>query len=152
MSFRVTTLHYKLRKFSTLPYSDQFLLIKIAVLVPLVECSLHLFGFKQVARALERFATADRAVANPAADVERHRRLLFVFHQQVPFAGKCLAGSLTLKFLLKRLNIDTELKFGLNKLDGKLVSHAWVEYNSRPLTLDQNVVSQYTPFANSIVA
>ncbi len=148
MAFRPT----QLRKFFLLPFPDQRLLLKIALLVPLVEWGLRLFGFKRVVRTMERFTTAGRVVADPVAEAERHRRLLFIFQGHVPFAGKCLAGALTLRFLLKRLNLDTELKFGLNKRDGKLVSHAWVEYDSQPLTLDQNAVSQYTPFANSIVA
>src|SRR5215510_11979570 len=148
MPFRAT----QLRKFFRLPLPDQYLLLKIGLLVPLVEWGLRLFGFKRVVRTMERFITAGKVVTDPGAEVERHRRLLFVFQYHVPFAGKCLAGALTLRFLLKRLNLNTELKFGLNKHDGKLISHAWVEYDSQPLTLDQNVVSQYTPFANSIVA
>src|SRR5262245_16452277 len=148
MPFRAT----QLRKFFRLPLPDQYLLLKIALLVPLVERGLRLFGFKRVVRTMERFASARKVVADPGAQAERHRRLLFIFQCHFPFAGKCLAGALTLRFLLKRLNLDTELKFGLNKLDGKLVSHAWLEYDSQPLTLDQNVVSRYTPFANSIVA
>ena len=142
----------KLLKFFALPFRDQLLLLRIAMLVPLVEWGLQLFGFKRVVRTMERFGSARKAVADPRAEVERHRRLLFIFQRQLPSAGKCLAGALTLKFLLKRLDVDTELKFGFNRLDGKLISHAWVEYDSQPLALDQSVVSQYVPFASSIVA
>ena len=142
----------QLRKFFLLPFPDRYLLLKIALLVPLVEWGLRLFSFKRVVRTMERFANTQTLVTDPGAEAERHRRLLFVFQRHFPFMGKCLAGALTLRFLLKRLNLDTELKFGLNKLDGKLVSHAWLEYDSQPLALDQAVVSQYRPFANSIVA
>jgi Transglutaminase-like superfamily len=144
-------LGHKVQQFRRLPSSERWILLRLGLLVPLLEVCLRRFGFRRVVRWLRRFAVTKKLVPNPAADVERHRRLLFLFHQQVPVAGQCLAGALALWCLLQRRGIETELRFGVRKQEGQLLAHAWIEYGSLPLTLDPELPKYYAALADSIV-
>jgi len=144
-------LRHKFLQFYRLSSSERRLLLRIGVVVPLIEVCLRTFGFKRVVRWLRRFAVTKELVGNPAADIERHRRLLFLFHQQAPFAGRCLAGALALWCLLQRLGIETELRFGVRKQEGQLLAHAWIEYGALPLTLDSEVPQYYAAHTEPIV-
>lgn len=144
-------LRHKLQQFRRLPRSDRWLLLRIGLLVPLIEVCLRTFGFKRVVGWLRRIALTKKVVADPAMDVERHRSLVFLFHQELPFAGRCLARALGLWYLLQRRGIETDLRFGVKKQEGELAAHAWVEYCARPLTLDPEVQQHYAAFEEPII-
>ena len=142
---RVPVLFVKFRRFWLLPSADRRLLSRIALIVPLVEIGLRIMGFKRMLAWLTTFARTKLTVTTPAAEVERHRRLLFIFHKELPLASRCLARALTLWYLLRRRGITTDLRFGIRKQDGKLLAHAWVEYDGHPLTLDPDIEQLYEP-------
>jgi Transglutaminase-like superfamily len=142
---------HKLKQFLRLSGSDRSLLLRIAVLLPLIELGLRLVGFSRVLEQLRRFAIPRRSTDNPAAEAERHRRLLFLFHRQLPFFGRCLARAFTLWWLLQRRGVETEMRFGVRKQDGQLTAHAWIEHNSRPLTGDPEEPLHYAVFAEPIL-
>ncbi len=140
---------HKIRQFQRLPSPDRYLLLRIAFLVPLTEVALHLIGFKRVLSLLKKFAGARRPAINHSAEVRRHTRLVVLFGEQLPFSGRCLARSLVLWYLLQRLGIQTELRFGVQKHAGQLLAHAWIEYNSQPL---EPTAGSFEPFAGLIFA
>lgn len=144
-------LWHKFRQFLRLSNAERLLLLRFGVMVPLIEVCLRTFGFKRVIGWLQPFAVAKKVVANPAATVEQYRRMLFLLHRQLPFVGRCLAGALALWCVLQRLGIETELRFGSRKQDGRLYAHAWLEYESQPLTLNPEVGQYYAAFAEPIV-
>lgn len=139
------------RQFRSMPKADRKLFMRIAFVVPLVEISLKLVGFNQIVNFLHRFSNFNGTVQNQSNEVKRYKRLLFLFYAKFPFAGKCLARSIALWFLLKRKGIETDLRFGMKKENGKLLAHAWVEYKGKPLTLDPEVHLHYTPFSEPII-
>jgi len=143
---------YRLRQFYRMPRPDRGLLLLIAIMVPVIEIGLRVAGFKRICSCLRHVAKTTRLTENSAAEIERHRRLLFLFHQQLPFAGGCLARALTLWCLLQRKGIDTDLRFGLRRDDGALAAHAWVEHQGQPLTIDRQVHERYCAFAGSILS
>lgn len=140
----------KLERLRRLSSADRGLLLRIALLVPLIEIWLRLAGFKRVLTPLRKFAVARQATASPAAEVARHSRLMFLFHRQLPFTGNCLARSLALWYLLQRRGVPTEVRFGVRKHEGKISAHAWVEYDGR--SLEPAVQECYTPFTAPILA
>ena len=142
---------HKLQQFRRLPGSDRWLLLRIGLLVPLIDVCVRAFGFKRVVGWLQRTAVAKKRTDSPAEEVERHRHLLFLFHQELPLDGRCLSHALTLWYLLKRSGIETDLRFGVRKQEGKLFAHAWVEYCSRPLTLDPEIRQSYATFKEPII-
>jgi hypothetical protein len=45
----------------------------------------------------------------------------------------CLRQSLALQRLLWERGVDTELKFGVRKMEGELQAHAWLEWEGEPV-------------------
>jgi transglutaminase superfamily protein len=146
---RVGRLVHKIQQFWRLPRADRHLLLRIAFLVPLTEVALHVISFKSVLTLVRIFAVAKEPAINHSADVRRHARLVLLFGEHLPFAGKCLARSLVLWYLLQRRGIQSELRFGIQRQAGQLLAHAWIEYNSQPL---EPTAHSFEPFAGSIVA
>ena len=139
-------MRHQLRQFRALPFADKQLLVSITLIVPMVEIGLREFGFKRVLRWLRHWSVVNDGQSNQLHEVQRHKRLLFLFHQQFPFAGRCLARSLTLWWLLQRRGIATDLRFGVRQQEGRFEAHAWVEYRGQPLTLDPKVQQHYVVF------
>lgn len=139
------------KQFRSMPWADRKLFVRFAFIVPLIQISLKIAGFNQIVNFLHRFTKNTVAIPNQANEVERHRRLLFLFYEKFPFAGKCLARSIALWFLLKRMGIETDLRFGMKKENGKLLAHSWVEYKGKPLTLDPEVQLHYKTFSEPII-
>ena len=133
----------KFRQFSAMKKNDRRLFVRIALILPFVEIGLRLFGFNRLLKFLRRFAIVKSSAQKHRQEVERHRRFMFLFYEHFPFAGKCLARALTLWLLLERKGIETNLRFGIRKEDGKLLAHAWVEHKGKPLTVDPEVEQQY---------
>ena len=137
---------HELQKLRCMPSRDRKLFLQVALIVPFIEMSLRLVGFKRASSWLRRFARTTETAANPEAEVERHRRLLFLLHRRIPFVGGCLARAIAIWFLLQRKGIATDLRFGVRRRTGTLEVHAWVEYKEKPLTLDPRVQEHYSFF------
>jgi hypothetical protein len=50
-----------------------------------------------------------------------------------PYRGNCLQQSLTLWWLLRRQNIESQIRFGARKDGGEFKAHAWVEVDGYAL-------------------
>jgi hypothetical protein len=138
---------YKLRQFYEMPNADRGLLLRIALIVPCIEIGLRLAGFKRVLTWLHLFSREMQPAEHSVDEVERHGRLLFTAYRQMPFAGRCLARSLTIWLLLRRKGICTDLRFGTRKQGGKLLAHAWIEHNGVPLKIDSGIREKYSTFS-----
>ena len=60
--------------------------------------------------------------------------------------GTCLTRSFTLWAILRRRGVETDLRVGFRKSEGKLSGHAWVEYAGVPLNEDSDVNTKYSVF------
>lgn len=126
-------------------------LFRFAFIVPIIELSLRLFGFNKTVFILNCFCRSTVKDKYGVNVVNAHKASLFYFYQKFPFAGKCLARSLSLWFLLNRKGIKTDIRFGMRKEGEVLLAHAWVEYKGTPLTLDPKVRQDYSLFAKPII-
>ena len=115
-------------------------------LVPAVQLSLRLRGFKRTAVPLERHSRRPAVPAGPesarpiaeAVTVVAGRRLV---------GAPCLARSLVVWFLLRRRGIDAVLVIGAaDPGDGVLPAHAWVEVDGEPVNDDAGVRVRYGSF------
>lgn len=140
----------KLRQFRALNKKDRKLFVKIAFITPFLEICLRFLGFNRLLNLLHNRIEGKVFYLSHTEEVERHKKLVFLFYNNFPFAGRCLARSLTLWFLLKRKGINTDLRFGMRKEDGKLKAHAWVEHHGKPITIDPEVQNSYKMFAETI--
>ncbi len=60
--------------------------------------------------------------------------------------GKCLSRSINLWWLMRRHNIDTELRIGVRHKSKQFKAHAWLEYQGQPINADQNIGQHFRAF------
>ena len=132
----------------TLSWSEWRLLLTSMLLLPLTALALHLFGFKRTQNFMSRFVHADRSVDFPEVNSLQEAKL--VAHIVRVAAGhgiyraNCLKQSLVLWWLLQRRGIRADLRIGVQKIDGSLYAHSWVELNGSILLDSEEIVQQYS--------
>lgn len=131
--------------FAAQPWRDKLYLLKMALVVTTIEIGLRLFGLKKIVAFLGKQSKTTIDTIDVDRTVEQHKKLIFLITLFFPFAGRCLARSLTAWWLLGRQGIRTNLKIGIEKKNGKVQAHAWLEYNEKPLDY-RNVAETYTVF------
>ena len=141
----------KLKQFIVFPAADRRLLLQIAAVVPLVEFGLKAFGFNRIFNLINRWTTRPPQAEVNREEVNKYARLMFLSYRNSPLEGKCLARSLVLWGLLRRNGIETDLRFGMKKKDGKLLAHAWVEYLGERLEQTGEHNQNYVPFVEPIL-
>ena len=62
----------------------------------------------------------------------------------------CLNQSLLLEWLLRRQHIDSQLRVGVRRNNGKFEAHAWIEYQGHVLNDSNSVAQSYAPFSGLI--
>ncbi|NNE66495.1 MAG: lasso peptide biosynthesis B2 protein [Pyrinomonadaceae bacterium] len=139
----------KVRTFLELPWRQKKIFLMFCCLIPGMELSIRSFGLRRTHRILERMGSrALRMEQEPEVVINRHKNLLDLFVKNFPFGGRCLAQSLSLWYLLKRLRVETDLKFGTKRDDGEIRAHAWLEYQGTPIDSQTEI---YTSFPDSIL-
>jgi hypothetical protein len=139
----------RLRRFSALERPAQILFLRAILLLPLVSLSLRWRGFRETQTVLERFLSK----ANPEQNfAEASRRAALTAHM-VNVADRhglvhpsCLAKSLTLRWLLERQGIASELRIGIRKENEKFEAHAWVERDGAALNEPEEHHRHYAAF------
>ena len=135
----------RFRIFATLPFCEKLYLLKMALIVASIEIGLRLFGMKKIVGFLGKQSKITTNTIDIDETIEQRKKVIFSMQLFFPFACRCLARSLTAWWLLRRHGIETNLKVGIQKKDGKVVGHAWLEHNEKPLD-DKDTVHLYTVF------
>jgi hypothetical protein len=141
----------KLKQFVLFPAADRRLLLQIAALVPFVEFGLKAFGFNRIFNLIHRLTMRPPQAEINREEANKYARLMFLSYRNSPLGGKCLARSLILWGMLRRKGMETDLRFGMKKKDGKLLAHAWVEYRGERLEPTGEHNQNYVPFAKPIL-
>src|SRR5262245_60447708 len=121
-------------RFLSLSAAERMAIVKMAFVLSMIQIGLRWVGFKVVHRVLSGWPIGS-AVPEEAEvrEISFNIRHLMSAQRNLPFTGKCLARSLALWWFLKRRGIKTSLRFGICKDEGRFLSHAWIEYQGRPL-------------------
>lgn len=77
------------------------------------------------------------------AEAESVARRVALAAALYPGRARCLEQSLTLYWLLRRMNMDAVLRLGVQPLG--FTAHAWIEYGGRPV-LEGEIVRTVLPF------
>lgn len=106
---------------------------RVALLLAVIDASLRVFGMRRTLAWVRRMARpSDARVTDSPADVVETAALCVAkaaaFH---PGRAECLEQSLALWLLLRRRNIEAELRIGVQTLP--FMAHAWVEHDGRPV-------------------
>jgi hypothetical protein len=108
-------------------------LLASLLLVPAVQLSLRLVGFKRTAKWLARRSDG-AAVAAQVPESRAAAEAVGLIAGRPVVGARCLGRSLVLWFLLRRRGIDAELLIGAEtQRRGALSAHAWVEVAGDPV-------------------
>jgi hypothetical protein len=93
-----------------------------------VDVGLRLFGLPRVQRLL--LPRKGDALSLQAGEIVH---LVDMAVRRLPYRGPCLRRSLVLQRFLRQTGMETELRFGVMKSEGRLAAHAWLEHEGRAL-------------------
>jgi hypothetical protein len=139
----------RFRRFSALERPAQSLFLRAAVLLPVVSLSLHWRGFRATQAALQRLVSNSNEKKYYSNAGERARLTAHMVHAADRHGlvhPTCLALSLTLWWLLERQGIESRLRVGIRKEDGKFEAHAWVERDGVALNEPEKQHHHYAAF------
>lgn len=141
----------KLKQFRALAWHEKTILLGTLLLHPLFWLGLRVYGYARFQTWLDRIARPKRAQADPKLDdLIALGRLVNLAARHTPAPATCLSRSLLLRWLLRRRGIASELRIGVQLIQGKLDAHAWVEYAGTPINDAQDVANRYAAFNEPI--
>jgi hypothetical protein len=121
-----------------------------AVFLPMaVAAGFRIAGVRRTQRWLRRWARKRKTATagfDAAAVILSARRAQRMAARNAGIGGTCLVRSLTLWAMLLRRGVDSELRVGVRKKEGKLEAHAWVEYGGVPLNESWDNVGTYSVY------
>lgn len=141
----------KARTAVNLQGEERSLLLLSYILLPLVDVSLRLRGLRGTATILAQFCPQpepDKTVE--LSEVRRVVRMVKLAVKYSPPWASCLRKSLVLWYLLRRKGIETELRIGSRRNEGKFEGHAWIEYQGMVLNDTPDVRQRFVMFKQPI--
>lgn len=116
------------------------------LLLPVIDLSLRLRGYRETAAALERLrATPSRVLVSDAKDVcEQVARAVSIAARRSIWPTSCLRQALLLWWFLARRGVSVEVRIGAEiGRDRQFAAHAWVERDGRVLLGGDHVRERY---------
>ena len=147
----------KWRRFRSRPPQDRKLILRAAVILPLTEIGLRLFGFRRWKELIEKVSLAAHRRPSLPSDVQHETARRFaraVRSAELHGLTKpnCLERSMTLWWMLRREGVEGELHIGGRKKGPKFEAHAWVELGGQVLNDSADVHQHYARFDAPIAA
>ena len=139
----------RFRRFSGLERPAQSLFLRATVLLPIVSLSLRWRGFRATQATLERFVSnpsAKKDCSNAGERTKLTAQMVHAAERHGLVHPTCLALSLTLWWLLERQGIESQLRVGIRKENGKFEAHAWVERDGAALNEPEEQHHHYSAF------
>jgi hypothetical protein len=153
------------RKLQRLSAKERRLLTQALVLLPVTFWGVYALGVSRWHRFLAQLAslgtTSNRSknlsgnlaserilASSDAAAIEQARviaRIVKIAAEKGAYQARCLQQTLVLWCLLRRNNIESEVRFGARKAGGELQAHAWVEVGGVALNEESDVCLHFSP-------
>jgi hypothetical protein len=141
------------RKLKALSWSELMLLMQALLLLPFVGLGIKCFGLRGFYGAIANLNPRKYRVLGKE-EIRQARaiaRLVEIASRYGLYKPNCLQKSLLLCWLLRRHNIESELRIGVRKKAEFLEAHAWVEYQGCVLNDQRNVDQSFVPFPGAIL-
>jgi hypothetical protein len=135
----------KLSKFLALSGAEKVLFLKAVMLLPVFWLGLRRYGLARFQARLERSPLVARQ-APRLEELAAFGRLVNAAARYSIAPATCLTRSLLLRWLLRRRGVDTDLRIGVQLVEGKLDAHAWVEYEGVPINDAPDVARRFAAF------
>ena len=136
------------QRFRALDRKAQRVFGRAAILLPWVQLSLRLRGFKTTKALLQAKLRPGPVASNrdPAESVHMVTRMVGAAAHYGMARPNCLEQSLVLWYLLQSEGVTAPLRIGVRKLQQKLEAHAWVEFAGAPLNQGEWTSPRYAAF------
>ncbi|HEY3037863.1 MAG TPA: lasso peptide biosynthesis B2 protein [Pyrinomonadaceae bacterium] len=158
------------RKLQRLSATERRLLSQALVLLPLTFCGVYALGVSRWHRFLAQLASLGRtsnrssnhtgsnapetplviADARVSEQAKAIARMVKIASEQGILEAMCLQQTLVLWCLLRRNNIESEIRFGARKEGGELQAHAWVEIDGFALNEESDVCLHFSPLESGV--
>ena len=138
-------------KFWRLRRLEKKLLFVSLLLLPLTALALRIIGFRRLKTALATLAPLQETGLPRSTDSLMERAIVTEKIVRVAawhgfYRSNCLHQSLVLWWLLRWQGLASQLRFGVNKDEGKFKAHAWIEILGTPLNESEDVYQRYAAF------
>ena len=151
MSAQPTSFPDKWRRFWARDRQDRALISQAALILPLTEIGLRVFGFRRWKRIIENFvpgrqrcqSVPDGQIRERAVRTARAVRSAELHGLSRP---NCLERSMALWWMLRREGVDVDLEIGARNQGGRFEAHAWIELDGQVLNDDVEVRTHYARF------
>jgi hypothetical protein len=147
----------KWRRFRSRPRGDRALILRAALILPLTEIGLFLFGFRHWKELVEKFSLRTHFPQSLPENLQHETALRAVravrsVELHGPTSPNCLERSMTLWWLLRRDGVEGELHIGARKQGARFEAHAWVELRGQVLNDSAEIHKHYARFDAPIAA
>jgi hypothetical protein len=139
-----------LRRFLSLDRTFQVLVTETASLSLFIAVAFRLAGVPRTQAWLRSWSGQVAAWPDSRSAIPDCLRAQKMVKRATGLGGMCLARSLTLWALLRRRGVETELRIGYRKRDGKIEGHAWLEHDGAPVNEEAEVLQTYTVAASPV--
>ena len=150
------------RKLQRLSANERRLLTQALILLPLTFCGVYALGVTRCRRFLGQIAslgkssnrslghisargTEDGLSPGDSARASAIARIVKIAAEHGCYRAKCLQQTLVIWCLLRRNQIEGEIRFGARKEGGELQAHAWVEVDGVALNEASDVCLHFSP-------
>ena len=141
----------RLAQISALSPVQQRTLMAAWLWLPFFWLGLRVLGLPRLQALLQsRPPAAQSAPALALSEIQALGEAVNIAARHSPFPATCLTRSLLLEWLLRRLNVISELRIGVRLTQGMLDAHAWVECEGAPVNDQPDVSAQYASFGDLI--
>jgi hypothetical protein len=147
----------KWRRFRNRPLEDRKLILRAALILPLTEFGMRLFGFRRWKELIEKYSLPAHFPQSLPAELQRETALRAVravrsVERHGPTTSNCLERSMALWWILRRDGVDGELHIGARMEGARFEAHAWVELGGQVLNDGAEVHQHYARFDAPIAA
>jgi Transglutaminase-like superfamily len=135
----------KLSKFLALPSADKRVFLSAVMWLPLFWLGLRVFGLARLQAWIDHAPLAEKTSPS-VTGLKGIGALVNSAARYTPGPVTCLTRSLLLRWLLRRRGIASELRIGVQLVQGRLDAHAWVEVEGVPLNDAPDVAQRFAAF------
>jgi hypothetical protein len=139
----------KRRKLGQLSWRQRRQLLQAAVLLPMIALGVRCIGLQRTYKILSALPRGRRSPREDhVALVRAHStaRMVRGAARHGAYHPSCLPQALTLWWLLHRQGIQAQLRIGVCKENGRLLGHAWIEYQLQVIGDDGDIRERFAPF------
>lgn len=141
----------KWEKYLALPLRERILFLQFIIYLPVLDAALRVLGYQKLRRLLARFPGDGKGAQTLAEALGESRQLAWLVSAAARhgfYPVTCLRQSLLTWWLLRLRGIHSDLRIGVQELDGKLRAHAWIKVHTEIISDGMDIETRFSVFKN----